>query len=100
MIRRPTMSLRARLLAGMAVVAIVLVVVSAVITLTTRGLLIDQIDDRLASFSPAGRADDFGRFPGPEFTVAVTSGVDGSGGVASSGVTPAPMPTDAPVTGI
>ena len=32
MIRRPTMSLRARLLAGMAVVAVVLVVVSAVIT--------------------------------------------------------------------
>ena len=64
---RPTMSLRARLLAGMALVAVVLVVVSAVITLTTRNLLIDQIDDRLASFSPVGRGDDFQRFPGPDF---------------------------------
>jgi two-component system, OmpR family, sensor kinase len=46
------MSLRSRLLAGMAVVAAVLVVVSAVITLTTRDQLIREIDQRLATFSP------------------------------------------------
>jgi two-component system OmpR family sensor kinase len=49
------MSLRARLLAGMAFVAVVLVVVAIVITSTTRSLLTDQIDARLAAFSPGGR---------------------------------------------
>ena len=49
------MSLRARLLAGMTFVAVVLVVVAFVITATTRSLLIDQIDARLAAFSPVGR---------------------------------------------
>ncbi len=49
------MSLRARLLAGMAFVAVVLAVVAIVITATTRSLLIDQIDARLAAFSPGGR---------------------------------------------
>ena len=45
------MSLRTRLMVGMAFVAAVLVVVAAVITSTTRNQLIGQIDDRLASFS-------------------------------------------------
>ena len=45
------MSLRTRLLVGMAFVAAVLVAVAAVITSTTRDQLIGQIDDRLASFS-------------------------------------------------
>lgn len=65
------MSLRARLLAGMALVAGVLVVVSAVTTLTTRDLLIEQIDDRLASFSPAQRFDEFARFPTPDMTMPI-----------------------------
>lgn len=42
------MSLRTRLLAGMALVAVVLVLVATVITLTTRDQLIGQVDDRLA----------------------------------------------------
>ena len=50
----------------MAVVAVVLVVVSAVITLTTRDLLIGQIDDRLESFSPSVRGEDIARFPDPD----------------------------------
>ena len=49
------MSLRTRLLVGMAFVAAVLVVVAAIITSTTRDQLIGQIDDRLASFSNRGR---------------------------------------------
>ena len=49
------MSLRTRLLVGMAFVAAVLAVVAVVITSTTRNQLIGQIDDRLASFSPGGR---------------------------------------------
>ena len=48
------MSLRTRLLVGMAFVAAVLAVVAVVITSTTRNQLIGQIDDRLASFSPGG----------------------------------------------
>ncbi len=60
------MSLRARLLAGMALVAFVLVIVSAVVTLTTRGQLIDQIDDRLASFSSVERGGEFNRVPFPD----------------------------------
>ncbi len=46
------MSLRARLIAGMGFVAVVLVVVSVVITVTTRDQLIGQIDERLTTFSP------------------------------------------------
>lgn len=52
---RPTLSLRARLLAGMGVVAVVLVVVSAVVTSTTRSRLIDQVDERLTTFAPTER---------------------------------------------
>ncbi len=53
-----TMSLRARLLAGMGFVAGVLVIVSVIITITTRGQLLDQIDQRLASFAPVDRVGD------------------------------------------
>jgi two-component system OmpR family sensor kinase len=45
-------SLRTRLLVGIAFVAVVLVVVAFVVTATTRDQLIGQIDARLASFSP------------------------------------------------
>ena len=49
------MSLRTRLLVGMAFVAAVLVVVAAIVTSTTRAQLVDQIDERLASYSRGGR---------------------------------------------
>lgn len=52
------MSLRSRLLAGLAFVAAVLVAVSIVITFTIRDQLIDQIDTRLSSFSPIDRDGD------------------------------------------
>jgi two-component system OmpR family sensor kinase len=48
------LSLRTRLLVGMAFVAIVLVVVAVIVTATTRDELIGQLDARLASFSPGG----------------------------------------------
>ena len=48
------MSLRARLLAGMAFVAAILVLVSVVITVTTRDRLIAEVDGRLESFAPSG----------------------------------------------
>ena len=45
---RPSeLSLRTRLLAGMAVVAVVLVAVALIVTTTTSGHLVDQVDDRL-----------------------------------------------------
>ncbi len=60
------MSLRARLLAGMAFVAAVLAVVAIVITVSTRNQLLDQVDQRLATFAPIaperGRGDGS---PGP-----------------------------------
>jgi two-component system OmpR family sensor kinase len=49
------LSLRARLIAGMGLVVVVLVVVSAVVTMTTRARLIDQVDRRLAAAAPAER---------------------------------------------
>lgn len=58
------MSLRTRLLAGVGLVAIVLVIVSAVVTVTTRDQLIDQVDRRLALFTPSG--PDLQRIPRPE----------------------------------
>jgi two-component system OmpR family sensor kinase len=48
------MSLRSRLLVGIAFVAAVLVVVALVVTVTTRNELIGQVDARLDSFSPRG----------------------------------------------
>ncbi len=57
------MSLRARLLAGMAFVAVVLAVVAVVITVTTRNQLLDQVDQRLATFAPV--APERGRGGGP-----------------------------------
>lgn len=45
------MSLRTRLLVGMAFVAAVLVVVAVIVTSTTRGQLVEQIDERLASYA-------------------------------------------------
>jgi two-component system OmpR family sensor kinase len=68
------MSLRARLLAGMAFVAVVLAVVATVITVSTRNQLLDQVDQRLATFAPIaperGRGDGngdpvFPPIPGP-----------------------------------
>jgi two-component system, OmpR family, sensor kinase len=59
------MSLRARLLAGMAFVAAVLAIVSTVITITTRDQLMDQVDARLAAFSPGGRSGGFIPPPAP-----------------------------------
>ena len=60
------MSLRTRLLAGMALVAAVLVVVSVFITLATRERLIAQIDQRLASISPDQDGDRDGNVPGTQ----------------------------------
>ncbi len=53
--RPPALSLRLRLIAGIAFVAAVLVAVSAVVTISTRSQLIDQVDERLTSFSPGAR---------------------------------------------
>ena len=65
------MSLRTRLLVGMALVAAVLVIVSAVLTITTRDELIGQIDARDCQRSrhpstdrPAEMAGRFGEPPG------------------------------------
>jgi two-component system OmpR family sensor kinase len=58
------LSLRARLIAGMVFVAVVLLVVSAVVTITTRAQLISQVDTRLDSL--AIRVRDEERFDAPE----------------------------------
>jgi two-component system OmpR family sensor kinase len=55
------LSLRARLLAGMAVVVAALVLVAVTVTATTRSYLIEQIDDRLAA--AGGPERDFGPHP-------------------------------------
>lgn len=50
-----TLSLRSRLVAGMVFIAVVLLVVSVVVTVSTRNRLMDQVDQRLSSFSPSNR---------------------------------------------
>jgi len=70
------MSLRSRLLAGMAFVALVLAVVSVVVTITTRDQLIAQTDDRLTDFAAfdrefLGRAGAPDR-PAPDRTIQPT----------------------------
>ncbi|MET0326541.1 MAG: HAMP domain-containing sensor histidine kinase [Ilumatobacteraceae bacterium] len=57
------LSLRARVLAGMAVVVVALAVVAFIVTATTRTYLIDQLDARLAA---AGGFDRGGQQPMPE----------------------------------
>ena len=47
-------SLRSRLIAGMALVALVLVAVCVALTVTIRNQLIAQVDDRLRSLAPGG----------------------------------------------
>lgn len=59
---RPALSLRARLLAGLALVAVVLVAVAWTITTTTRSHLVDQVDDQLLAAVDPIRD---GRFGGP-----------------------------------
>ncbi len=63
----PNLSLRTRLIAGMAVVAVVLGIVSFAVTATTRGLLMDQVDARLEAAAPVGAfgQGDFGERPAP-----------------------------------
>ena len=57
------LSLRARVLAGMAVIVVALVVVAYIVTATTRAYLIDQLDTRLAA---AGGFDRVGEQRVPE----------------------------------
>ncbi len=56
-----SLSLRARLLAGMGLVAAVLLIVAIVITTTTRSQLIAQIDDRLEAAGGRERGEVFDR---------------------------------------
>jgi two-component system OmpR family sensor kinase len=58
------MSLRSRLLLGMAVVAVVLVIASLSITRATEHNLIDQVDQQLARSGPQARLGDYDRFGG------------------------------------
>lgn len=57
------LSLRARLLAGVSLVAAVLAVVAIVLALSTRSQLIDQLDDRLIAAASNDRGDEFDRTP-------------------------------------
>ena len=60
------MSLRARLMAGMAVVAFVLVFAAVVITRTTQAYLVDRLDAQLTdAVIPARALDSARRFPVP-----------------------------------
>lgn len=58
------LSLRSRLLVGIAAVAVVLLAVSVVVTRTTRDQLVEQVDDRLAALSPqyGERSDPLGGY--------------------------------------
>src|SRR6056297_3422763 len=68
----PVLSLRTRLLAGLSVVAVVLVAVAWTITSTTRAHLIDQVDDQLVAAADPIRDGRFGApgTPGVQPSVA------------------------------
>jgi two-component system OmpR family sensor kinase len=68
------MSLRSRVLAGLALVAVVLGVVMVVMTRTTRANMLDQVDTQLASAVGPTRGFDFGGGPAPDH-----GGDDGGG---------------------
>ncbi len=72
------MSLRARLLAGLGLVAVVLIVVATLITLSTRNQLIAQVDDRLATLAPPGPVDR-GPVPDADFDFPETPEVPDGG---------------------
>ncbi len=58
---RRSLSLRSRVLAGMALVTGVLIAVAVVVTATTRSQLIDQIDKRLIDAAAGDRGSEVGR---------------------------------------
>lgn len=72
----PALSLRARLLAGLAIVAVVLVAVAWTITTTTRAHLIDQVDSQLVAAVDPIRD---GRFGGPGAPIGLPPQSNGSG---------------------
>ena len=81
---RPSgLSLRTRLLAGMAVVAVVLVAVALLVTTTTSGHLVAQVDDRLEAADrtrpgrPAAPSDDGGPGEGAGDVSTAVAGEDG-----------------------
>ncbi len=61
------MSLRARLLVGMAVVGVVLVVAAVIITRTTESQLVDRVDAQLSAAQPTVRGFGGDRGPGDGF---------------------------------
>jgi two-component system OmpR family sensor kinase len=71
------MSLRSRVLAGLALIAVVLGVVMVVMTHTTRANMLDQIDAQLASAVGPSRGFDYGGGPPPDH--------DGDGGGGGDG---------------
>jgi two-component system OmpR family sensor kinase len=84
----PAMSLRTRLLAGLAVVAVVLVVACVIVTRTTEANLVQQVDDRLArlqgpmivrSFeaAPTGAGSEGPAEPADDLTSAPQIRIDG-----------------------
>lgn len=79
----PALSLRTRLLAGLALVAIVLVVIAWTITTTTRAHLIDQVDDQLRAAIDPIRDGRFGR-PGAPVGLPPASDVEPPGGLPAS----------------
>jgi two-component system OmpR family sensor kinase len=74
------MSLRTRLLAGMAFIALVLVAVAATITITTRAHLMDQVDARLEGFGglPPDQDDHHGPNAQGDQQSPSVDGADGS----------------------
>jgi len=78
------MSLRSRLLAGMAVVAIVLIGAALVITSTTHSALLERVDVQLTSATiNVNQCRGFGDGPGPPLTNFYVGAVDATGKVGT-----------------
>ena len=67
------MSLRSRVLIGMALIAVVLIGVGVIVTRSTSSYLLDRLDDQLRSAAPPSRGTRNRPMPGPPVPTAARS---------------------------
>ena len=85
MTRNRALSLRARVLVGLAAIAMVAVMAAAAVTLTTQRYLVSQLDDRLLAFSGPSHLSGLG--DADDYPVPSDDDEDGEGSLAAPSTT-------------
>jgi len=83
--RTRALSLRARVLVGLAAIALVAILAAAAVTLTTQSYLVSQVDDRLLAFS--GPSHGTGLSDADDYPVPSADEIDGEGSIAATPTT-------------